>query len=739
MHNEIAWWTSVFRKEYPLCAQHDCVGHKRVTRQFLDAWSSMVLLAGGNLDYTVKGRGNHIQEIVSWISKISWAIVTNCEGFMTRAKSFAHSCRLSWITKCDDPRIIRHSRTFWPGWLKCRHSVDHKGYQRALLQKSFLARALPMPGQNAIREAIAPMIQRVTSSFDVSPLKEHVIERIVRGKRPRLERRVPLQSPGSCFQNSRLNGGRRKYYAGRLQNFLEEQTKTDLVYDNHESFAKRWENPSGVKESRRILFLREHIWNSTDYVMDSTPVAIAERGWKVRVVSRSCALRVAHSEGYREGFRAMLMHRRAFRLPQMGLTDFLPLHEGGRSNKFVFSADLSAATDLISRELLESLSSFLGIDPALVCGGRIQVNKFDFANMTRGTLMGIPLSFPMLNLIHLYVCESIGARRDTYYICGDDLIALWSISLIRKYKHALLKLTGMLLNDTKSFISKSRGIFCEKAFHLAKDGLRVNRQFLSVKAVTPLGRSLPPKGAEAHPEQPWEMAPLLYLNTHIARLGHSRAHFAQQSCLRDYCKRLAYLARKHRVSQYLPLHLGGAGIIPPKANMRLSQNEEAWLRALETGDAVAASRLRMARTGTTKSYIFDSRGHRRTSQVTKHIVYSKSGSGLTPKILGLIGRYREFNDDLSAAEGRDIPEDISPKLYFKALGAWDYKGDRPPLVFRRYVDTYRLTLLEDTSKFGVADMLKLIKRTLPDPVLLDVLLNEQDERELQRSEDEFLI
>jgi hypothetical protein len=508
---------------------------------------------------------------------------------------------------------------------------------------------------------------------------------------------------------------------------LKETSKTDIAYSDNDAFANRWKNSSGVKESRRILFLREHIWNSHDYIMDSTPVPLAERGWKVRVVSKSCALRVAHSEGYREGFRKMLMHRRAYRLPQLGQTDFLPLSGRNRSNKLVFSADLSAATDLISRELLESLSAYLGIDPALVCGGRIQASKSDFVNMTRGTLMGIPLSFPFLNLVHLYVCESIGAHKDTYYICGDDLIALWSIALIRKYKKALLNLTGMLLNDSKSFISKTRGIFCEKAFHLAKDGLRVNRQFLSVKALTPLGRSVSPKGPERHPEQPWEFAPLLYLSTHYSRLGHSRVLFAQNMILTEYVKRIRYLARRYRISAYLPLHLGGAGLFPPKGNSVLSQNEEAWIRSLESGDANAAARLRMVRSGATKSFNFDARGFRRTAQVTKHIVYSNKGPGLSPKILGLIGRYRAFNDDLSAAEGRDIPEDISPRLYFKALGAFEYKGDRPPQSFRKYTNLYNLDLVEDTSKFGVADMLKLIKRTLPDPVLVEVLLNEQDD------------
>jgi hypothetical protein len=213
--------------------------------------------------------------------------------------------------------------------------------------------------------------------------------------------------------------------------------------------------------------------------------------------------------------------------------------------------------------------------------------------------------------------------------------------------------------------------------------------------------------------------------------------------LKDYVRRIGYLARKNGVSAYLPLHLGGAGLFPPKGNSVLTQNEEAWLRALETGDADAAKRLRMVRNGDTKLFKFDgskpfdfnNRSFRRTALVTQHIVYSNTGPGLSPKILGLIGRYRAFNDDLSAAEGRGTPEDISPRIYFKALGAFKYKGDRPPLDFRRYANCYNLDLVEDTSKFSVTDMLTLIKYSLPNPVLVEVLLKEQDDFASPYSED----
>lgn len=350
--------------------------------------------------------------------------------------------------------------------------------------------------------------------------------------------------------------------------------------------------------------------------------------------------------------------------------------------------------------------------------------------------MGIPLSFPFLNLIHIYVCEKIGARRDTYYVCGDDLIAVWPIALIEKYKRNLPKLTGMLMNVKKSFISKFRGIFCERAFHYGKEGLFVNRQFLSVKALTPLGKFLLPKGAEAQPSLPWELAPLLYLDTHYARLGHSKIVFVQDKILTDYVKRIRYLARKYGVSPYFPLSMGGAGLYPHKGNERVSPSEESLLRALESGDANACDRLRMVRLNTVKASIFDRRGSRRTAQVTKQISYSSSGPGLAPSILALIGKLRAFNEDLSAAEGRAIPEDVPAKLWFRALGSVGQVGDRPPTNLRTYKSIRSLVLYERPSKWSVDDLLEYIAHMLPDEVFVQTLLNEQLELDAYQNGEE---
>jgi len=421
----------------------------------------------------------------------------------------------------------------------------------------------------------------------------------------------------------------------------------------------------------------------------------------------------------------------AFRLPQLGELDFLPVQFRRTPSVRVFSADLSSATDLLSRELLEQIALYLGIDPILVTGGRIYFNGKS-VSMTRGTLMGIPLSFPFLNLIHLYVCDKIGAGRNTYFICGDDLIAVWPLFLIKRYKRNLSLLTGMLLNDRKSFISLSRGIFCERAYHLTSKGLCVNRQFLSVKALTPQGKPTRVKGPEGRTDVPWEFSPLLYLSTHYNRLGHSRVHFAQTMALPAYVKEMTRLARIHRISMYVPIHLGGAGLFPPKRGWRLTPLESTWFQHLCDGDRVASSRLRLIHMGGVHSV---SRSSQRMVGISHALVYTSTGEGLDDISNGLLAIVREYCDDVAAAEGHPAPEDVPAKVWFRALSRYPTSGtstnmgepqDSYPMTrsLRTFNDVREMTLSVDTSKTSLSLLLHRIAGLLPIRTKVETLANE---------------
>jgi hypothetical protein len=377
----------------------------------------------------------------------------------------------------------------------------------------------------------------------------------------------------------------------------------------------------------------------------------------------------------------------------------------------VFSADLSAATDYISLEVLTAVADVLGIPPLLVAGGTM-----NGVRMSRGTLMGIPLSFPFLNLIHIYVCDKIGANRNSYYIMGDDLIALWTKSLIGRYRKLLTKISGMLGNERKSFISPTRGLFCERAYHLAPDGLRVNRQFMSVKAVTPLGKPLPRKGPDAYPGLPWELTPLLYLDTHYERLGHEKVVFVQRRVLSDYVAKVTHLARKHRISMFTPIKYGGAGLFPPKRNWRLSSKERGWFRALCAGSRVAASRLRAVKFGLIHSIVADRRASQRVSRVVDDIVYKHGGEGLDPLTKSLIDSVRSFSDDIAAAEGRGLREDVPMRTWFRTLGSIP-ASEPTSSIDCTFKEVRSLVLSPDLSEMAIKRLRMSALKQLPPGVL----------------------
>jgi hypothetical protein len=339
--------------------------------------------------------------------------------------------------------------------------------------------------------------------------------------------------------------------------------------------------------------------------------------------------------------------------------------------------------------------------------------------------MGIPLSFPFLNLIHIYVCDKIGAHPESYYIMGDDLIAVWAPRLIQRYLHMLVKLTGMMPNHTKSFISKSRGIFCERAYHLAPDGLRVNRHFLSVKAMSPSRGDAPVKGPERMAGWPDELSPLLYLDAHYERIGHSRARFAQELVLTDYASKISRLARRYKIMRYVPIKWGGAGLIPAKANWQLSAEESDWLAALFAGDDQASRRMVAVRYGEAElSMSNDKRAAKRLARSTKLIGASHDGPGLGDAEV-LLALLREHCEDVASTELRATPSELPARLWFKSVGSYPTsRGSHRQGPRFTYRAIRQVRLAPDAEKTGLDRLIESIKSNLPVGLDFDKILKQ---------------
>lgn len=323
----------------------------------------------------------------------------------------------------------------------------------------------------------------------------------------------------------------------------------------------------------RALFPTRASWDQ--YSLVSQPVPVKELGGKVRIVSKSDAYRVLISERYREPWLNSLRQFRSVRLPLDSDEERYPIRPLRCTCKkkcpvVVYSADLSAATDLISHDVLRQVAAERKVPWNLVSGGTLNGSP-----LVRGTLMGIPCSWTALTEIHLRAILDMFHTRlrvlESLYLKGDDLIALWSTCLVQRYESELPIRTGMTLNKQKSFVSPTRGLFCEKAYVLT---MIENRAYLvrdshsvSLRALANSAPDWQPRGFSINPQPAANLAAVPYLLSRRRHIGHKRA--AQLCSL--VAARLLRKARQRKIEPFLPLQLGGLGLLPSKATYSFSK------------------------------------------------------------------------------------------------------------------------------------------------------------------------
>jgi hypothetical protein len=163
-----------------------------------------------------------------------------------------------------------------------------------------------------------------------------------------------------------------------------------------------------------------------------------------------------------------------------------------RKGKLVlFSADLSAATDNLSQWAIRSVCGALKIPYDLVSGGDI-----DGHPIRRGTLMGIPLSWVVLSLVHAWACAEMGIPEGSFHLKGDDLVGLWTQEEIDTYSTQLVVMTGMDLNPSKCICDAGFAVFCERMF------VRTSRNTCALMGTVPL-RMLEPDKSQG--QYPWQI------------------------------------------------------------------------------------------------------------------------------------------------------------------------------------------------------------------------------------------
>lgn len=145
----------------------------------------------------------------------------------------------------------------------------------------------------------------------------------------------------------------------------------------------------------------------------------------------------------------------------------------------LYSADLSKATDPISvplaRLVLQNIVEVTGKpawwDEAVeACITEMQVEMPSGRTFTNkcGALMGLGPCWSVLTLLNAFAAHEAGAPDGSYQVCGDDLIGLWPQRVCDAYEDVISRL-GLEANSSKSFRSRTGGVFCERLVRRVSD------------------------------------------------------------------------------------------------------------------------------------------------------------------------------------------------------------------------------------------------------------------------------
>jgi hypothetical protein len=192
------------------------------------------------------------------------------------------------------------------------------------------------------------------------------------------------------------------------------------------------------------------------------PLPLEEAGGKVRVATLHPAEEVQVARQLTSLWLRGL--KRCMTTRDMLTGQKVVVHRQNRQS-LAYSADLSAATDYIPHELAkfvgQTLCEVLDRPQDIPFVNNIFGPKEveGYGNTCNGVHMGLGPSWVVLSLLNGFAAWYTGARKETYAICGDDLIGNWPKKLMRRYEVILQRL-GLVVNKSKSFSGK-RGVFCE--------------------------------------------------------------------------------------------------------------------------------------------------------------------------------------------------------------------------------------------------------------------------------------
>lgn len=247
---------------------------------------------------------------------------------------------------------------------------------------------------------------------------------------------------------------------------------------------------------------------------------------------------------------------------------------------YVFSSDLRAATDLISHDVLYALCDRTGIPIASMASAQVEYCGIHVP-VKRGTCLGLGGSWPALSLIHAYAADEIGLPNTSYRIKGDDLVGLWTGRQIRAFAYWLPRLTGMELQLSKTFISRTCALYCERAFRCDVRTGRFVRMPHSLSLKT-IGAQLK---LDEH-QRPQVFGLCGSLHAEVSRESRRRVRLVMLAnpLLRE-------LESAHGRWCYIPSVIGGLDMVPPRRHLGVPPAIGAFVRAVANGGLIPPSPL----------------------------------------------------------------------------------------------------------------------------------------------------
>jgi hypothetical protein len=224
------------------------------------------------------------------------------------------------------------------------------------------------------------------------------------------------------------------------------------------------------------------------------PLVLPERGQKFRIATISPAFAVVLGQQLNGMLLKLLKSSSVHSHTLLGLQG-VPKNikkglvaSGHRKDFILTSADLSAASDWIRHDVAAAV--FRGIaaalgerlpaiyhDLGLTLLGRMHMEGEPDMVTSRGILMGLPLTWPILSLLNEFA--GLEATKDrqrreggkltvAYSSCGDDFVAAWTRAE-QLYYYRTLTALGLKLNEHKTYESKLGAVFVEDLYTISRE------------------------------------------------------------------------------------------------------------------------------------------------------------------------------------------------------------------------------------------------------------------------------